>query len=91
MSILSKYSIYNIQPFIWKYPVSDLSLYEPSSKNILKQHSFLFLLTTDWMNIITSWKVKIFSVGKELYKLILILAKLWLMLSVIPVFYLQDI
>ena len=34
-SILSKYSIYDIQTFILKYCVSNLSLYEPFSKNIL--------------------------------------------------------
>ena len=34
-SILSKFSVYNIQTFIKKYRVSDLSLYEPFSKNIL--------------------------------------------------------
>ena len=34
-SILSKYRIYNIQAFILKYIVLDLSLYEPFSKNIL--------------------------------------------------------
>ena len=33
--ILSKYSIYKIQTFIWKYDVLDLSLQEPFSKNIL--------------------------------------------------------
>ena len=32
-SILSKYNIYNVQTFILKYGVSDLSLYERFSKN----------------------------------------------------------
>ena len=34
-SIPSKYIIYNIQRFIEKYCVSNLSLYQPFSKNIL--------------------------------------------------------
>ena len=43
------------------------------------------------MNITTLWKVCVFSIGKEFYESILILAKLWLILSVIPLFHLEDI
>ena len=43
------------------------------------------------MNITTLWKVSVFSIGKEFYESILILAKLWLILSVIPLFHLEDI
>ena len=38
------------------------------------------------MSIITLWKVNIFSIDKELYELILNFSKLWLALSVIPIF-----
>ena len=38
------------------------------------------------MSIITIWKVNIFLIGKELYQLILIFPKLWLILFVIPPF-----
>ena len=74
-SILSKYSIYNIQTFILKYCVSNLSLYEPFSKNVL-QKFFLFSLTTDLMSIITLWIVNIFSIYKDLHESILISPKL---------------
>ena len=40
------------------------------------------------MSIMTLWKVNIFSVAKESYESIVILAKLWLILSVIPLFLL---
>ena len=36
------------------------------------------------MSIITLWKVNIFSIGKELYESIMILANVWLILSVTP-------
>ena len=38
------------------------------------------------MSITTLWKDSIFSIGKELYESILILAKWWLILTVIPFF-----
>ena len=38
------------------------------------------------MSIITLWKVNIFPIGKELHESIMIVAKLWLLLSVIPLF-----
>ena len=38
------------------------------------------------MSIITLWKVNIFSIVKESYESVLILAKLWLMLAAIPLF-----
>ena len=38
------------------------------------------------MNNIKLWKVSVFSIGKELYESILILTKLWLILSVISLF-----
>ena len=43
------------------------------------------------MSIITLEKVNIFSTGKELYELILILPKLWLTISVIPLFFTYKI
>ena len=38
------------------------------------------------MSVVTLWKVNISSTGKELNELILIHAKLWLVLSEIPIF-----
>ena len=40
------------------------------------------------MSITELWKVNIFSIGKELYKSIMVFLNLWLILSVIPLFLL---
>ena len=40
------------------------------------------------MSIVTLWKDNIFSIGKESHESVLIIAKLWLILSVIPLFLL---
>ena len=40
------------------------------------------------MSIMELWKVNIFSIGKELYKSIMVFLNLWLILSVIPLFLL---
>ena len=47
---------------------------------------FLLLLTSELMNIITLWKDNIFSIDTELYELILISPKVWLVVSVISLF-----
>ena len=44
------------------------------------------LLTTGLVSIVTLWKVNFFPVGKALYESILILAKLWVILSVTALF-----
>ena len=38
------------------------------------------------MSIITLWKVGVFSIDKEVYESKLIIAKLWLITSVVPPF-----
>ena len=47
---------------------------------------FLLLLTSELMSIITLWKNNIFSIDTELYELILISPKVWLIVSVISLF-----
>ena len=52
---------------------------------------YLISVSATLMSIITLWKVNVFSIGKELHESILILAKLWLILFVIPFFFTYKI
>ena len=91
-SILSKYiNAFIIYKHSFKNIVYLIYLY---TNLFLKIHYsiivvVIFILINNWLTglyIITLWKVNIFSVGKELYESILILAKLWIILTVIPLF-----
>ena len=82
MLILSKYSIYNVQTL--KNMIYWIHLFTNFFLKIYYSSSY-FILINNSMSIKT-WKVNIFSTGKELYESILILAKLWLILSVISFF-----
>ena len=82
MLILSKYSIYNVQTL--KNIIYWIHLFTNFFLKIYYSSSY-FILINNSMSIKT-WKVNIFSTGKELYESILILAKLWLILSVISFF-----
>ena len=69
--ILLKYSLYNIQTFIEKYIVVIV----------------IFILICNWLNEYSNiMESQCFSIGKEVYESILILAKLWLILYVVPLF-----